>query len=154
MGQCLTMLFVMVQREVSRNYAIDRKVKALMEGQNLEGNAALEGQSAAPPIRKSSRISSPAADLEELGNLRPKAPPVCFQDAAVCKNPCSYWATVCRPDFEWIGSCCEFQCTKVKGHPEPYCSCEFHRPCDDGARPRSTSVSPSPGALPSNVTEH
>ena len=111
MGLCLTMLIVLVKREVSRSYAIDLKIKALMEGQNLEGNAALEGQPAASTIRKSSRVPSPAAVLVELGNLQPKA------SGPACKNFCSYWATVCRPDFEWIGACCEFRCTKIKGHP-------------------------------------
>ena len=33
MGLCLTMLIVIVKREAARSYAIDLKIKALMEGQ-------------------------------------------------------------------------------------------------------------------------
>ena len=56
MGLCLTMLIVFVHSLVKKNWKEDRKVKALRDGQNLEGNVALDGQSAAPPPQKLSLI--------------------------------------------------------------------------------------------------
>ena len=36
MGLCITLLFVFVQRQVAKNWAENKKTKALRDGQNLE----------------------------------------------------------------------------------------------------------------------
>ena len=81
MGLCLTLLIVVVKQQVAKSYEQDLKVKALREGQNLEGNVALEGQPAAPPVQRGSRTPSPAAVLVELGGFKRQAVAEAFSES-------------------------------------------------------------------------
>ena len=119
-------------------------MKALRDGQNLEGNVA-DTSRPTPPFRPRAR---PAAILADLGHLVPKA-----AAPVSCRSQCGYWATVCTEDLEWVGARCEAGCAKDCGHKERYCSCEFHLSLESGARPGPTSVLPSPGALPTGITD-
>ena len=94
-GLCITLCVVLVHRQVVAYWAENKTLKALRDGQNLEGNVADADRPTPPPQPK----ARPAAVLVDLGNLVPKA-----AASAPCRCQCGYWATVCTRDLEWIGN--------------------------------------------------